>query len=83
LCQQGFFCRTDALVAVEQWQEKQATLGVEATVLDVPVYERKRRPGKNKHPFLTYYEISGNLYKLLKKRDEATQQLGLFILATH
>jgi transposase len=47
LCQQAFVCRTDTLAAIEQWQEKQATLAVEATVLDVPVYEGKGRPGKN------------------------------------
>ena len=34
-----FACRTDALTAIEQWQEKQATLAVEATVLEVPVYK--------------------------------------------
>jgi transposase len=60
LCPQAFSCRTDALAAVEQWQGKQATLAVEATVLDVPVYEGKGRPGKNQQPVRTYYEISGN-----------------------
>jgi transposase len=68
---------------LKQWQEKQATLAVEATVLDVPVYEGKGRPGKNQQPVRTYYEISGNLYTPLEKRDEATKQLGLFILATN
>jgi hypothetical protein len=60
LCPQAFSCRTDAIAAVEQWQGKQATLAVEATVLDVPVYEGKGRPGKNQQPVRTYYEISGN-----------------------
>ncbi|MFT5937929.1 MAG: transposase [Paraglaciecola sp.] len=83
LCQQAFACRTDALAPVEQWQEKQATLAVEATVLDVPVYEGKGRPGKNTYPVRTYYEISGNLYTPLEKRDEATKQLSLSILATN
>jgi transposase len=50
LCQQAFPYRTDALAAVEKWQEKQATLVVEATVLDVPVYEGKGRPGQNQQP---------------------------------
>jgi transposase len=47
LCQQAFARRTDAFAAIDQWQEKQATLAVEATVLEVPVYEGKGRPGKN------------------------------------
>jgi transposase len=83
LCQQAFACRTDAFAAIEQWQEKQGTLAVEATVLEVPVYEGKGRPGKNQQPVRRYYEISGNLYTPLEKRDEATKQLGLFILATN
>jgi hypothetical protein len=61
LCQQAFSCRTDALATIEQWQEKQATLAVETTVLEVPVYEGKERPG-NQQSVRTYYEISGNLY---------------------
>jgi hypothetical protein len=50
-------------------------------VLEVIVYEGKGRPGKNQQPIRTYYKISGNLYTALEKRDEATKQLGLFILA--
>jgi transposase len=81
LCQQAFACRTDALTAIEQWQEKQATLAVEATVLEVPVYKSKERPCKNQKPVRTYYQISGALYKPLAKREEATKQPGLFIFA--
>ena len=83
MCQQAFACRVDALVVIEQWQEKQATLAVEATVLEVPVYKGKGRPGTNQQPVRTYYQISGALYTPLEKRDEATKQLGLFILATN
>jgi len=83
LCQQAFACRTDALAAIEQWQEKQATLAVEATVLEVPVYKGKGRPGINQQPVSTHYQISGTLYTPLEKREDATKQLGLFILATN
>jgi transposase len=83
LCQQAFACRTDALAAVEQWLEKQATLAVEATVLEVPVYEGKGRPGTSQQPVSTYYQISGALYTTLEKREDTTKQLGLFILATN
>jgi transposase len=83
LCQQAFACRTDALATVEQWQEKQATLAVEATVLEVPVYKGKGRPGKNQQPVSRYHQISGALYTPLEKREDATKQLGLFILATN
>ena len=83
LCQQAFACHADALAAIEQWQEKQATLAVEATVLEVPVYKSKGRPGTHHPPVRTYYQISGTLYAPLEKREEATKQLGLFILATN
>ena len=83
LCQQAFACSTDALAAIEQWQDKQATLAVEATVLEVPVYKGKGRPGVDQQPVRTYYQISGRLYTPLEKRQEATKQLGLFILATN
>ena len=52
-------------------------------MLEVPVYEGKGRLGKNQQPVRTYYEINGKLCTPLEKRDEATKQLGLFILATN
>jgi len=74
LCQQAFACHTDALAAIEQWQEKQATLAVEATVLEVPVYKVKGRPGTNQQPVRTYYQISGALYTPLEKSEEAPKK---------
>jgi hypothetical protein len=41
LCQQAFAFRIDALAAIEQWQEKQTTLAIKVTVLEVPVYKSK------------------------------------------
>ena len=46
---------------------KKATLAVEATELEVPVYKGKGRPGINQQPVRRYYEISGNLYTPLEK----------------
>jgi transposase len=43
----------------------------------------KGRPGKHQQPVRTYYQISGALYTPLEKREEATKQLGLFILETN
>jgi transposase len=48
-----------------------------------PFTNGKGRPGKNQQPVRTHYEIRGNLYTPLEKGDEATNQLGLFILATN
>jgi transposase len=52
-------------------------------VLEVPVYKGKGRPGTNQQPVSRYYQISGALYTPLEKREDATKQLGLFILATN
>jgi hypothetical protein len=41
--------------------EKQATLAVEAIVLEVPVYKGKGRPSTNQQPVRIYYQISGAL----------------------
>jgi transposase len=52
-------------------------------VLEVPVYQGKGRLGTNQQFVRTYYQIGGALYTPLEKHEEATQQLGLFILATN
>jgi hypothetical protein len=55
LCQQAFARHTDAIIAIELWQEKQATLAAETTVLEVPVYQCKGRSGKNQQSVSKYY----------------------------
>ena len=64
--QQAFSCHTDALAAIEPWQEKQATLTVEAAVLEVPVNKGEGQPGTNQKTIRTYYRISVALYTPLK-----------------
>jgi hypothetical protein len=51
LCPQVFACHTDALAGIERWQEKQATLLVEATVPEMLVYKGKGRSSTNQQPF--------------------------------
>ena len=83
LCQQEFACATDAQAAIEQWQEKQPTLAVEAQVLEVPVYKGAGRPVTGQQPTRVYFQISGQLYTPIENREDALGQLGLFILATN
>jgi transposase len=45
--------------------------------------QRKRAPGTNQQPVSRYYQISGALYTPLEKPEDATKQLGLFILAAN
>ncbi len=52
-------------------------------MLEVPVYKGKGRPGTNQQPVRRYYQISGGLYTSLERREEASKQIGLFILASN
>jgi transposase len=52
-------------------------------VLEVQVYKGRGRPVTNQNPVNTYYQISGALYAPLEKREDATKQTGLLILATN
>jgi hypothetical protein len=56
-----------------RWQSK-------PPCLKYPFTKAKGDRVKINNPF---YEISGNLYTTLEKRDKATKQLGLLILATN
>jgi hypothetical protein len=49
----------------------------------VPVYNGKGRPDRNQQPVSMHYQIGGALYTPLEKREDATKQLGFFILATN
>ena len=83
LCQKEFACEVDARTAIDEWQGKQPTLGVVGEVLEVPVYKGAGRPSPEQQPTRTYYQVCGQLYTPLQRRDEAKKQLGLFILATN
>ena len=83
LRQQEFSCEFDAQKAVEQWESKQPYLKAETTLSKVPVFAGAGRPSVNQAPEREYYQITGNLYTALDKRQEALQQLGLFIIASN
>jgi len=83
ICQQEFACAKDAQTAIERWQDKQPTLAVEAQVIEVPVFKGAGRPVAGQQPIRVYFQISGQLYTPIERREDALGQLGLFILATN
>ncbi|WDE03230.1 IS1634 family transposase [Thalassomonas viridans] len=83
LCQQEFACEQDAQKAIEHWRQKQVYLDVIAAVNSVPVYGSKGRPAVGQQPQSVHYQITGNLFTPLAKREDALKQLGLFIIATN
>lgn len=83
LSQQEYACDVDALKAVEQWESKQPYLKVETTIIKVPVFAGAGRPSLNQKPEREYYQITGDLYTALIKRQDAQQQLGLFIIGSN
>ena len=83
LCQQEFACDVDAQKAFEQWESKQPYLKGELTIIKVPVFNGAGRPSLNQKPEREYFQITGNLYTALSKREDAQQKLGLFIIASN
>jgi len=83
LCQQEFACEQDAQNAVEQWRQKQTCLDVMDEITEAVVYAGKGRPGSGQLPQRVYYQITGRLFIPLSKRQDALEQLGLFIIASN
>lgn len=83
LCQQRFACEQDAKQAIDLWQHKQNVCNVNASVITVPVYKGAGRPKQEQVPERIDYQITGSLYTPLASRQQALQQLGLFIIATN
>jgi transposase len=83
LCQQAFACRTDALAAVEQWQEKQAYWQSKPRCVTCPFTKAKGDRVKINSPFAPIMKSAVTYTRRWKRRDEATKKLGLFTLATN
>jgi transposase len=83
LCQQRFACAQDAQSAIVKWQSKQTVCDVNAQVIEIAVYSSAGRPKLGELPIRIEYQITGVLCTLLASRQNALQQLGLFIIATN
>ena len=83
LCQQGFACRKDAESALKRWQTQQTWLDVDASISEMPIYTGRGRPAAGRAPDKIEFRLSGQLFTPLKRRQQALDQLGLFIIATN
>jgi transposase len=80
---QEFACHEDAQKAVEQWRGKQPYLDVVSQIKTIFEYKNSGRPAANQEPEHHNYQIDGQLFSALEKRQSALQQVGLFIIATN
>ena len=86
LCQERFACAKDAEQALKKWRAKQKVCkvcDVEAEIIELPIYSRAGRPKKDAQAIRIDYQITGVLFTPLTSRQNALQQLGLFIIATN
>ena len=83
LCQQRFACAVDAEKALKKWLSKQKVCRADAKIVEQPIYSSAGRPKKGEQPIRIEHAITGVLFTPLSSREEALQQLGLFIIATN
>jgi len=83
LSQQRCACEDDAQQSLELWRKKQTYSDAIEEVIRLPIYGKKGQPKKGQMPERIEYQITGSLFIPLKKRADAIQQLGLFIIATN
>ena len=84
LCQQRFSCRKDAEEALSCWEQLQDFARVsQSEILAHEIDAKSGRPKLNAEPLKLEYQIAGQLYCDLERRQTALSQKGLFILATN
>ena len=84
LCQRRFSCRKDAEEALSCWEQLQDFARVsQSEILAHEIYAKSGRPKLNAEPLKLEYQIAGQLYCDLERRQTALSQKGLFILATN
>lgn len=83
LSQQKFACQDDAQQAVELWRKKQVYSNVIDEIKTIQKYATKGQPKKGQTPERIEYQITGNLFTPIERRDNAIKQLGFFIIATN
>lgn len=82
LCQQFYACKTDALTALSKWEDTQDYIKVaEPLILEQLTHSGRGRPKKGEGT--PSYQISGQLYTCLHRKQSKEDKKGLFILATN
>lgn len=83
VCQKTFGCEADAKVALALWQQEQPFQDVKGRIAKVAVYKSVGRPKKGEEPTGYSYQICGELYTPIGRRDDALANTGLFIITTN
>jgi transposase len=83
LSQERFACEKDALKSLASWQKKQQYSDVSPQILKHKIYTKKGQPKKDAIPKRVEFQITGHLFTILERKEEALKKLGYFILATN
>jgi transposase len=84
LCQRRYACEQDAKKAMKEWEGSQDYISVgDPQVIPVEFYAKSGRPKLGEVPLRIEYQLIGQLYCELIKREQIIAQKGLFILATN
>ena len=84
LSRQRFSCSLDADKALKIWLKSQNEVSLcDNEILKHAVFKQSGRPKINQQPDSYEYQITGQLYWLLKSREQRLQEKGMFMLATN
>jgi transposase len=83
LSQQRFACQEDAQKSLKLWRKKQKYSDVIECIVEFKIYGKKGQPKKGETPLRMEYQITGNLFTVIGKRESKLKQLGYFILASN
>ena len=85
LSRQRFSCSLDADKALKAWLKahKEIIAMSDSDILKHSVFKQSGRPKLNQQPDSYEYQITGQLYSVLSKRQQRLQEKGMFMLATN
>ena len=83
LCRQSFSCKTDAISAMEVWQQQQDYVVIDKqSIVEEKKYPSTGRPARGVTANINY-KIAGVVVCCDKRKQKAESMLGLFILSTN
>tara|TARA_R110000772_G_scaffold228799_2_gene339512 strand:- start:15225 stop:16832 length:1608 start_codon:yes stop_codon:yes gene_type:complete len=84
LSRQRFSCALDASKALKTWLKSHHELSIsDSEIFEHDVFKQSGRPKLDQQPDSHEYQITGQLYWPLKKREQRLQEKGMFMLATN
>jgi transposase len=84
LCKRRFGCEQDAKKSLKEWEQSQDYVRIsDQKIITHEVYAKSGRPKLGEVPLRLEYQVAGQLYCELAKKESVAAQKGFFILATN